>query len=738
MGSEPHEQIATRVSQVIQAWQRGSAPDAARALAQHPSWRARKSAVLQLAYEEYCLRRQAGESVDMNAYCARFPTHRRSLRRLLSVHRCLDEDPELAELTDERQWPDLGAEFLGFRLVGELGRGAFARVFLATEPSLGDRPVVLKVSPLGGGEAETLGRLAHRNIVPVHSVQRDPHTGLTAVCMPYLGGATLLNVLDAAFASGSPPRRAELIPQVARQEAILEAIPEMYLADDPRLTHGTYVDGIVHLMAQLADALDHAHGCGICHRDLKPSNILLTPSGCPMLLDFNLSSDIRSANQLIGGTLLYMPPEHLRQLCQEEEAALIAGECDPGLFGDPRGDVFALGVILYESLTGTLPFGAPCSDEATDMTAAELLARHQQGHVAVRARNPHVNRSLAALVDRCLQGDPDQRPDSAAQLGAALRAQLTPAAQLIRWAQRRRWLVGAGSAALTLIGGGVIAAVALRPDPAVRHYRAGQQAFAVGDFAAAAEHFTSAHAARPLSVVPLLARGQARVALEDFTAATADFRLAYETAPDGPAAAWLAYALHRDGYHIAAAAYYQKAAEQHDHQTVDVWHNLGYIARLRHSLSHSAEYFTRAIELDPSCQQAYHNRAAAYSALGSGTSPSGVPYHQLAVADIERAIELGSDDGTLMFDAALMHWRHARTAESRETVVQYLRRAIDLGLDRAILLQNTELDPDLLAQVAEHPAGTAGASRRSLSVAPPYRFPPLESRRRSPSLRPSP
>jgi eukaryotic-like serine/threonine-protein kinase len=692
------------------------------------SWRAHKSAVLQLAYEEYCLRRQAGESVDVDAYCERFPTHRRSLRRLLSVHRCLDEDPELAELTGEGHWPDLGTDFLGFRLVGELGRGAFARVFLATEPSLGDRPVVLKISPMGGGEAETLGRLAHRNIVPVHSVQRDPHTGLTAVCMPYLGGATLLNVLDAAFASGTPPRSAKLIPQVASQEAILEAIPEMYLADEPRLAHGTYVDGIVHLMAQLADALDHAHGCGVCHRDLKPSNILLTPSGCPMLLDFNLSSDIRSANHLIGGTLLYMAPEHLRQLCLEDHQTPIAGDCDPGLFGDPRGDIFALGVILYESLTGSLPFGDPGSDENTEMTAAELLERHQQGYVAVRALNRHVNRSLAAVVDRCLHWAPDQRPDSAAQLGSALRAQLTPAAQLVRWAQRRMLLVGAGSAGLTLIGGGVVAAVALRPAPAVRHYRAGELAFALGDFAAAAEHFTSAHEARPLSVIPLLARGQAWIALEDFTAAAADFRLVYETAPDGPSAAWLAYALHRDGYHIAAAAYYQKAEEQHNHQTVDVWNNLGYIARLRHSLSHSADYFTRAIELDPSCQQAYHNRASAYSALGSGTAASGVPYHQLAVADIERAVALGSDDGALMFDAALMHWRYAQTAESRETVVDYLRRALDLGLDRTLLLRNTELDPELLAQVADHPAGTTTVSRRPLSVAPPYSFPPLESR----------
>src|SRR5207253_10601572 len=123
---------------------------------------------------------------------------------------------------------------------------------------------------------------------------------------------------------------------------------------DSLLRGGTYVEGIVHLAAQVADALEYSHSQGVFHLDLKPSNVLLTPSGRPMLLDFNLAKDRECRGQLLGGTLPYMAPEQLRATADKasrererpEEADL-----------DGRADVFALGVLLYELLAGQHPFG---------------------------------------------------------------------------------------------------------------------------------------------------------------------------------------------------------------------------------------------------------------------------------------------------------------------------------------------------------------------------------------------
>ena len=93
----------------------------------------------------------------------------------------------------DRALPDVGQVFAGFRLVRELGRGAFGRVFLAEQVDLADRPVALKVAPRLAGEVRTLARLQHTNIVPVYSAHRAPP--MTAVCMPYFGDTTLAAIL---------------------------------------------------------------------------------------------------------------------------------------------------------------------------------------------------------------------------------------------------------------------------------------------------------------------------------------------------------------------------------------------------------------------------------------------------------------------------------------------------------------------------------------------------------------
>src|SRR4029079_17314617 len=110
-----------------------------------------------------------------------------------------------------------------------------------------------------------------------------------------------------------------------------------------RLEGLSYVESVVWLGGCLADGLAHAHERGVLHRDLKPANVLLTDEGQPMLLDFNLAEDARAGGPgaaAVGGTLGYMAPEHLEAYRGSPRAV------------DARSDLYSLGVILFELLTG--------------------------------------------------------------------------------------------------------------------------------------------------------------------------------------------------------------------------------------------------------------------------------------------------------------------------------------------------------------------------------------------------
>ena len=350
---------------------------------------AHRSSLLHRAYSEYCRQAEAGAAPDPSQFCACYPAIQNSLARLLSVHQRVHEDDHFLD-APEVSWPRAGDTFLGFELERELGRGAFSRVFLAHEPALGSRRVVVKLSPGGAAEALTLGRLGHANIVPVYSVVVDERSGIAAVCMPYLGAATVSDLLDRVLAGTALPRDAVVIlDAAAKGQPLVEAAPGAAAV----LRRAGYAAGIRHLAGQLLDALAFMHTEGVCHRDLKPSNILLTDAGVPMLLDFNLSWDARRADGRFGGTPGYMSPEQLRLMGERHGTPA-------GL--DSRSDLFSLGVILYELLTGEHPFGPLLPGTPQADLQRMLAARHTAGARPVRALNPAVDRALAARVDRCL------------------------------------------------------------------------------------------------------------------------------------------------------------------------------------------------------------------------------------------------------------------------------------------------------------------------------------------------
>jgi eukaryotic-like serine/threonine-protein kinase len=268
------------------------------------------------------------------------------------------EIPKRKDLTRLAPGQRLG-EFVIRRVIG---RGGFAAVYLALQWSL-DREVALKVTipqswdqdaddtSKRRDEGQHLAQLNHPNIVQVYQQTVEPHTGAHLLCMQYIAGATLellisklkdrsgrwtgSNFLDAINQSAQPAGSAEASGLQTRQA----------------LQRADHVQTICQLGCQLGSALQHAHRRGIFHRDIKPANVLVNQHGQPLLADFNLAvqdNGVSGDAGLVGGTLVYMSPEDLEAFATHR-ATERAG-CD-GL-----GDLYSLGVLLWQTSTGELPF----------------------------------------------------------------------------------------------------------------------------------------------------------------------------------------------------------------------------------------------------------------------------------------------------------------------------------------------------------------------------------------------
>ncbi len=214
------------------------------------------------------------------------------------------------------------SDFPGYELLGELGRGGMGVVYKARQIGL-NRLVALKMIPAGAGaspqtrarfhtEALAAGRLQHPHIVQIHDI--GEHGGQPYFSLELVEGGTLYQKL-----AGQPQP----------------------------------VGDTVRLIETLARAVYHAHQHGIIHRDLKPTNILLSADGTPKISDFGLAKSLEEdSSQTRTGTIVgtpnYMAPE------QASGSLSAVG---------PAADIYALGVILYEMLTGRPPF---CADAARD------------------------------------------------------------------------------------------------------------------------------------------------------------------------------------------------------------------------------------------------------------------------------------------------------------------------------------------------------------------------------------
>jgi predicted Ser/Thr protein kinase len=271
-------------------------------------------------------------------------------------------------LTLESLRPRFAAQYA---LERELGRGGMGVVFLARELSL-DRMVAIKVLPPSLAddpatrerflrEARTAAQLSHPNIVPIF--RADAMDGLAYFAMGYVDGENLAERL--ASRGPLPPADA------------------------------------VRILREAAWALAYAHARGVVHRDVKPENIMLERgTGRVTVTDFGIARDVRAKNLTADGTVLgsvhYMSPEQ------------VSGE---GL--DGRSDLYALGVVAFQLLSGRLPFDAP-------QASAVLLMQAMRAAPSLGELAPTVPAPLVQVVDRCLRKDPAERYATGEALAEAL------------------------------------------------------------------------------------------------------------------------------------------------------------------------------------------------------------------------------------------------------------------------------------------------------------------------------
>jgi serine/threonine protein kinase/tetratricopeptide (TPR) repeat protein len=281
-----------------------------------------------------------------------------------------------------------GSKLGPYEIVSTLGAGGMGEVYLAHDARL-SRDVAIKVLPANRTldeaarqrflrEARAASALNHPNIITIY--ESDSYNGVAFIAMEYVRGRSLAELLQ-----------------------------ERSLADAETIAYAT----------QIADALAKAHAAGIIHRDLKPGNVMVTEDGLVKVLDFGLAKvEFASKRTTAGvggpsstetapilsmpgttlGTLSYMSPEQAR-----------------GESADARSDIFSFGIVMFEMLTGELPFGG-------DNLLAVLHDLHFGAPKDIRYLRPDLAPNLAAVVGRCLQKQPTDRYQSAAEIARDLRS----------------------------------------------------------------------------------------------------------------------------------------------------------------------------------------------------------------------------------------------------------------------------------------------------------------------------
>ncbi len=334
----------------------------------------------ELVQAEYEARRAAGQAPPWSEYEQRFPRQAGSVRRRVEsgpppfpAVATVDTQGEVSTRTPLATPDILPEQFGRYRIERKLGKGGMGAVYLAHDTQL-DRKVALKVPHFRPGDGQTVldrfyrearnaARIDHPNICQIYDVNCTD--GVHHLTMAYVEGKTLADVVEGG--RRLPPKKAAAVVRT------------------------------------LARVMDVAHKKGVVHRDLKPANIMLTPDNKLVVMDFGLAFQTgpeqsrMTADGQVLGTPAYMSPE---QATGDLEAV------------GPKSDIYSLGVILYELLTGKRPFEGP--------PLAVLAQILTQEPPPPSAHRPDIDAALEFVCRRAMSKDPQDRHATAGDLADAL------------------------------------------------------------------------------------------------------------------------------------------------------------------------------------------------------------------------------------------------------------------------------------------------------------------------------
>jgi hypothetical protein len=363
-----------------QRWLAGERIPVEHYFALYPVLRNDDDCAFELIYCEYLVREELGDQPTLAELLDRFPEYSERLHQQLELHAAIDgaQPTSVESVVDNSDRPtvppvpfpgDPRPAPTGYELIRELGRGGMGIVYEALDQRTGKR-VALKVMQWFDPEVlyrfkqefRSLSRFSHPNLVSLHELTAE--------------GSQCFFTME--LVDGQPFHH-----HVRGQ-----------LAHTPSPLSPAGIERLRAALGQLAEGVNALHTAGVLHRDIKPGNVLVTPTGRVVLLDFGLAAEMDRTGHYLSlqprllGTLAYMAPE---------QAA-----CNPV---SPASDWYAVGVMLFEALTGRLPFeGAPFD-----------LLLHKQ-HLDAPSPAGLVGglpEDLVRLCDDLLRRDPDARPDGA-------------------------------------------------------------------------------------------------------------------------------------------------------------------------------------------------------------------------------------------------------------------------------------------------------------------------------------
>ncbi|MRH90442.1 protein kinase [Nocardia sp. SYP-A9097] len=403
-----------------------------------------------LVCEEYLVRSRY-RALDVDTFSTEYPEVAGEIRRRFADGAVRAETPALpAGIETGRRLDD-------FDLLTDLGGATHSRMFLARQRSM-QRLVAVRVEAGADSDTPTVAQLDHHYIVRVYDQRLIAGNGgdskpLRLLYMQYMPGGNAEGVLTLLRESHSttttpPPGGALLLRAV---DAAMEARGEIRPAESSvrqEITALSWPETVAWVGRRLAVALDYAERHGVQHHDIRPANVLFTAEGVPKLADFALGALYWNAGIPGAGGAAADAPEELRWRSPEALAARL----DPTApMPDTRSDIWSLGVLLWEMLTGTAPFDDP---PATGVPGHEvvtaMLARRRLGvpPAALNALPADTPAALRRVLLECLHPDPERRRQNGTELAGQLDLCLNARARDLvdpppkSWrARARRWPV---------------------------------------------------------------------------------------------------------------------------------------------------------------------------------------------------------------------------------------------------------------------------------------------------------